>query len=196
MIHGKFTSSDDYFKKDTRVGMLILPKKMVELGYVKSRQEGWSLESNQFQQIGLDVRVCKIQRIVGTATIMRFEKQLPSYVDIDRNQDECWFLTPGVYALECMEECQIPQGFEGKLIHRSTFNRSGCFITGSVYDPGYKGIIAGTMYSHINMLVEFGTRIAQFQMQTAEMGELYDGDYQNQSSHAEVMGKVNGQSEN
>lgn len=171
--------------------MLITPQKMLKEGYIKSGIEGMPIGEDQIQQIGLDVRAKAIQRICHTAILMRTEKHLPTYAEIDTNQDDCWVLEPGAYALECVEECSIPIGFEGKLIHRSTFNRSGCFITGSVYDPGYRGIIAGTMYTHIPLIVQRGTRIAQFQMQTAEVGEKYDGDYQDQESHSKAMEKVN-----
>lgn len=171
--------------------MLITPQTMLTRHFVKARYDQFPLEAEQSQQIGLDVRVGSIEKILGTSILMRNSKKLPAYVPIDRNQDNCWVLKPGAYAIETLEECDIHLGFEGKLIHRSTFNRSGVFLTGSVYDPGYKGVIAGTLYVHTEtLIVEFGTRIGQFQMQTAEQGSAYNGDYQNQTSHAEAAKKL------
>lgn len=171
--------------------MLITPQTMVEKGFVFSGQESFPLEPEQLQQIGLDVRAFEIMAIRGGAIIGKHTKQLPQYLPLHVNRDNRWVLKPGVYALECIEECSIPVGYEGKLIHRSTLNRSGCFITGSVYDPGYNGIIAGTMYVHNLIEIEFGARVAQFQMQEVLKGEAYNGDYQDQESHQKSTEKVN-----
>lgn len=169
--------------------MLITPQTMVKNDWVTCES---SIEENQLQQVGLDIRVKTILKITGTAVLSRDSKELPGYIDVPFNNEEYWSLTPGAYAFEAMEKCVIPVGYEGKVIHRSTFNRSGCFVTGSVYDPGYSGIIAGTMYVHIPILVQYGTRLAQFQMQTAESGEMYDGDYQDQESHSKAAENLNG----
>lgn len=170
--------------------MLVTPQRMISEKWVFAPDR--QIEPKQLQQIGFDLRVKSIQLIAGTARIMCNSKELPSYVSVPFN-DNCWFLEKGLsYAFECVEQCTIPLGYEGKVIHRSTFNRSGCFITGSVYDPGYRGIIAGTMYVHTPLFVEFETCIAQFQMQTAEIGNSYDGDYQDQISHVEAAEKLDG----
>lgn len=173
--------------------MLLSPKTMLAKKFVTSRTG--TIEDNQIQQVGLDVRVDKILKILGTARLTRTEKQLPSYHEMSLTSENTWILEPGAYAVECIEDCNIPEGHEGRLIHRSTFNRSGCFITGSVYDPGYRGVIAGTMYVHTPLVVERLTRIGQFQMRLAEKGDLYDGDYQDQASHAEAAEKLDATSE-
>lgn len=170
--------------------MLVTPQKMIKNEWITS--PALNLEDNQIQQVGLDVRIDKVMSIHGTATLTRTEKKLPAYHEISLNPDNCWLLQPGAYAVECIEQCNIPKGYEGRLIHRSTFNRSACFITGSVYDPGYRGVIAGTMYVHNPLVVERFTRIGQFQMRTAEDGDLYDGDYQDQISHAKAAEKLDG----
>lgn len=173
--------------------MLITPQRMIaeKMVYAPNRK----IEENQLQQIGLDLRVKNIQVITGPARIMRNSKELPNYIDVPFH-DNCWYLEAGsAYAFECVEECEIPLGYEAKVIHRSTFNRSGCFITGSVYDPGYRGMIAGTMYVHTPLFVEFETRLAQFQIQTAEIGNSYDGDYQDQNSHTDAAEKLDAKNE-
>lgn len=171
--------------------MLLIPDTIIKKGFVKTRKDYEPFDDNQFQQVGIDVRVANVSRIFGTAKLTRFSKELAPQEMLAVNNDNCWVLQKGAYAIDCMEECVIKQGYEGKLIHRSTFNRSGALLTGSVYDPGYEGLIAGTLYVFCNILVlEYGTRIGQFQIQTAEMGTLYDGDYQNQQSHAEAAERL------
>lgn len=173
--------------------MSITPQRMIKEGWVRGIVS--EIESEQIQQIGLDLRVGKIQRVTGTATLMKNSKELPRYSDLDTNQDDCWYLQANQgYAFESMEECSIPIGYKGFVIHRSTMNRSVCLVTGSVYDPGYKGIIAGTIYVHqVPILIQRGARIAQFLMSEGEKGSAYDGDYQNQKSHISAAEKLNEQ---
>jgi deoxycytidine triphosphate deaminase len=173
--------------------MFILPQRMIDEKMVFGIDA--PIEADQIQQIGLDLRVAKVQRIAGTSMLMKKQKQLPGYIDIDLNQDNCWYLLPNQgYVFESMEQCVIPPGFEGKVIHRSSLNRSAVIVTGSIYDPGYKGIIAGTIYVHqVPLILEKGARIAQFEMSTAEMGSTYNGDFQNQKSHTAAAEKVNDQ---
>jgi deoxycytidine triphosphate deaminase len=172
------------------------PKKMVELKYVTARFLEYPLDlrengKGQIQQVGFDVRVHSISKILGTGYLMVNEKRLPSYAPLMTNQDNAFVLQPGAYAVECMEDTEIPPDHEGRVLHRSTVNRCGCTFTGSVYDPGYKGVIAGTLYVHNPFVIQFGARIGQFEITPKEQASLYDGDYQNQASHSKAAEKVN-----
>lgn len=169
--------------------MLINPKRFATEKFIISPDAAHPLDlredgKGQIQQAGFDVRVAKIQRISGRGKLGVSSKTLPTYSDISLNQDNCYVLRQGAYAVDCIEHVHLPVGFEGKLIHRSTMNRSACYLTGSVYDPGYKGLIGGTLYVYIDIMeVELYARIGQFQIQTAEEGTAYNGDYQHQKSH-------------
>jgi len=64
------------------------------------------------------------------------------------------------------------------LITRSTLNRNGAFIISGLYDSGFYGPAAGTIYNFGGMtLIELGARVAQFVVAEAENDFPYDGSY-------------------
>ena len=171
------------------------PKKMVELGYITARFSDRPLDlredgKGQNQQVGFDVRVHSISRGAGVGYLMVNEKKLPNYIPLVTNPDNAFVLQPGAYAVDCMEDVVIPADHEGRVIHRSTVNRCFCFFTGSVYDPGYKGVVAGTLYVFNPFVIEYGARIGQFEITPKEQASLYNGDYQNATSSREFASKT------
>lgn len=169
--------------------MIINPSKYALNGWIKAHEACPSLNlKEQVQQAGFDLRVNIIYDIVGTGSLLaNNKKKLPNYgqrpFSLYESYQDCWFLEKGVYSVDCMEDVALPIGKEAKVIHRSTLNRSGLLFTGSVYDPGFEGLIGGTLYVSNSFWLQRGSRIGQIQIQDCEEGELYNGDYQKTFSH-------------
>jgi len=167
--------------------MVVNPKKILDEGIVTVMPGCPDIEDNQLQQAGIDVRLNKILT-VHTPIIRIGRNAKPDfgsiYVDLKPDPEGYVRLSPGIaYSVDSMEYCKVPEDMVAFVIHRSTFNRSGVFVTGSVYDPGFEGNIAGTMYVHNTVEVEMGTRFAQIVFMKAEAASLYKGSYQKQKSH-------------
>lgn len=88
-----------------------------------------------------------------------------------------WVLDPGQYQFETNHFVEIPEGYAGWLIARSTLNRNGVFVTSGLYDSGFKNTVGGVLHVSGRTEIGYNTRIAQFIMLKAETEHLYDGDY-------------------
>lgn len=78
------------------------------------------------------------------------------------------------------EIVNLPADVFATFIQRSTFNRKGVIILGSIYDPGYNGQIGCTVYnlSGEELYIEPGERIGQMVFYKAESASSYNGKYQ------------------
>lgn len=78
------------------------------------------------------------------------------------------------------EKVKLPGNLFATFTHRSSFNRKGVLITGSIYDPGYEGQIGCTIYnlSGQSLLIEKDTRIGQMLFFKADPASEYNGQYQ------------------
>ena len=74
----------------------------------------------------------------------------------------------------------LPKNIYAMLYGRSSFNRKGVLIRGSVYDPGYRGQIGCTIYnmSGENLFIEENERICQMMFFEADPAAEYQGQYQ------------------
>lgn len=74
----------------------------------------------------------------------------------------------------------LPLDIFATFTHRSSFNRKGIFITGSIYDPGYNGQIGCTIYnlSGAELTIPKNERIGQMLFFRAEAASEYSGQYQ------------------
>ena len=100
-----------------------------------------------------------------------------------------WNLQPGVYEIIMDNIVNIPEGYAGWVITRSTLNRNGLFITSGLYDSGYNGVMAGLL--HVKggpATIQRGSRVGQFLMFEAETVSMYDGDYGIGKEHDEKYG--------
>jgi deoxycytidine triphosphate deaminase len=92
-----------------------------------------------------------------------------------------WKLDKGYYRTESKLWVRIPENTVGWVVQRSSLNRNGVVVMGSLYDSGYYGPIASTIYvfNPYGIFIEQGARIGQFVLAQAEMLSLYNGQYQN-----------------
>lgn len=167
--------------------MILNPKKALELGYVTA-EAGWSISEEQIQQAGIDVRLGRVF-IVSAPIVTITETEKPRfdliYRQITPDPRGLVMLEPGcAYSVDTLEHIKVPENMSAFVLHRSTFNRVGIFITGSVYDPGFEGNIGATMYVHNRTEVAVGVRIAQVLFMKTSAASSYKGSYQKQRSHA------------
>ena len=80
------------------------------------------------------------------------------------------------------ETLRLPSDVFATFTHRSSFNRKGVLITGSIYDPGYRGQIGCTIYnlSGQDLIIEKNERIGQMLFFAAQASNAYDGQYQDE----------------
>jgi deoxycytidine triphosphate deaminase len=77
------------------------------------------------------------------------------------------------------EIVRLPKDIFATFTHRSTYNRQGVLITGSIYDPGYEGQIGCTIYnlSGSEISITKNDRIGQMVFFKAEAASEYNGQY-------------------
>ena len=80
------------------------------------------------------------------------------------------------------EVVKLPENIYATFTHRSSFNRKGILITGSIYDPGYCGQIGCTIYnmSGEELKLERFERIGQMMFFEANPASKYNGQFQNE----------------
>lgn len=78
----------------------------------------------------------------------------------------------------------IPAGYAGYLIVRSTFNRNGLFVTSGMFDQGFAGSVGFALHNRGQVAyIAPHTRIAQFVfVKSEDSGELYSGGYNTKQS--------------
>jgi len=188
------------------------PRRVVEEGWVFTPEDcTHPFESEvQVQQAGIDLRMENIFRmlphdsveapdyaLVPFETPIGFigvnEKQLPLYQRLDPNEGQFsadrgnFRISPGAYTIDFIEHVKVPINAMALIIHRSTLNRSGALLTGSVFDPGFSGQIGCTMYVHHTIIIEPTARLAQIVFIEGEAASAYEGAYKDQT-HGDTSG--------
>ena len=82
------------------------------------------------------------------------------------------------YEIRTIESVCIPKDMVGLIFSRSSFNRAGIIIRGTLFDSGFKGAPSLTLYPFQNIYIAKGTRIAQIIFVKADAYKLYKGQYQ------------------
>lgn len=163
--------------------MLISPKVAIANGWVS----GITDINSQLQPNAIDFTVDKLFHICppeNSPIIITNDKKLnvlPTNRALLSDAQNYWLLDyVGSYDLMSNVYLELPPGVIAKLIVRSTFNRSGMFLTAGIYDSGYVGHV-GCVLHHplaINTAIAVGTRIGQVEFWQAEVsGDLYSGGY-------------------
>ena len=138
-----------------------------------------NVQEGDSQPNAVDLRVDKMFRLKDeTFVITDTEKthRGSEEINVDKNNMLC--LEPGVYEIIMENIVQVPEGYAGWVITRSTLNRNGGHITSGLYDAGYNGVMAGLLHvAHGPAAIEKGARVGQFLLFEAETLSMYDGDY-------------------
>ena len=136
------------------------------------------VQEGDSQPNAVDLRVDKIFRLHDKEfEISDKEKKHRGSWEVE-HQNGFFYLEPGTYQIIMENIVDIPEGYAGWVITRSTLNRNGLFITSGLYDSGYNGVMAGALHVEGGPAkIQKGTRVAQFLMFEAETLSMYDGDY-------------------
>ena len=151
-------------------------------------------------QIGIDLSVCKVEKIVEGGLLLTDKTVLdPSfYIELpeDKFPEEVggyeeyagrigWKLMKGTYSLTFNEGVEIPEGTTGFILQRSSIYRMGNTICSPVWDPGFKTEQMGTtLIVNNTFFLEKNARIAQFFLhQNMPVDELYDGQWQDKVNY-------------
>lgn len=81
------------------------------------------------------------------------------------------------YEIRTIESVYIPKDMVGLIFSRSSFNRAGIIIRGTLFDSGFRGTPSLTIYPFLNMYLAKESRIAQIIFVKAESYKLYKGKY-------------------
>lgn len=151
---------------------------MIHVGSGKNKTTSTNMHLDDMQPNAIDVRVEKIFKINNcTFAINEIEKHHRGSVEV-KPLGGSWTLEPGSYEVVMENQVVVGEGEAGFLIARSTLNRNGVFITSGLYDSGFAGNLAGVMHVTCGpMIVDKGTRVAQFLLFKAETLHQYNGDY-------------------
>ena len=78
------------------------------------------------------------------------------------------------------EVVKLPKDIYAQFYHRSSFNRKGVLIIGSIYDPGYNGVVGCTIYNLSGNVLKIkkNERIGQMVFYKADAAFEYNGQYQ------------------
>jgi len=151
--------------------MLINPQQIIDQGILKG-------ENFKCQQNGIDLTVKEIKEIGMSGGLLKEATILPNYYPISLDQDDCYHLKPGAYAIEFEQNIEIPNNMEALVIHRSSLNRMGASIISGLYDSGFKNQIGAVLRVSVPIYIEKGSRVAQIIFFEAESASLYSGQYQ------------------
>lgn len=155
------------------------------------------LNSNQIQQVGIDLTVDKVYKIAeGSESSIGIEdRQIADYREIKpiklhfrkriegSNQtqivtmEEGWMLEPGYYLWDSNEKIHVPEDAMGIIFQRSTLLKSGTQIVSSIWDPGFHGTLGCHLIVHHPIKLERGARVGQVVFWKAEAASQYSGVY-------------------
>jgi deoxycytidine triphosphate deaminase len=147
-------------------------KKIVEMGIVEDLKD----DKNQIQPAGIDLTVEKIEVLVERGEISNEPKFSTGTNVLPKNG--FYELPEGGYRITYHEIVNIPAGFLGLLLPRSSLLRNGATIYTAVWDPGYRGRGVGLMvvFNKLGIRIAENARVAQLIVLSVEDStELYKG---------------------
>lgn len=136
--------------------------------------------SDTIQPSGIDLRMAKIYRQVGSGSLIDNEKNLPEIEELE-SVDDIYTLEPKTaYSVTIEGKIEIPTGYTMLYLPRSTLLRSFISVHTAVGDPGFYGtlqfmIVNNGQYPY---KIKKGERIAQAVVFPVEGSGKYNGSYQ------------------
>lgn len=136
--------------------------------------------SDTIQPSGIDLRMDKIYKQVGSGSLIDNEKNLPEIEELE-SVDDIYTLEPKTaYSVTMEGKIEIPTGYTMLYLPRSTLLRSFISVHTAVGDPGFYGtlqfmIVNNGQYPY---KIKKGERIAQAVVFPVEGSGKYNGSYQ------------------
>lgn len=95
-----------------------------------------------------------------------------------RDKNLYYFLKKNTpYIVKTIESVYIPKDTVGIIFSRSTFNRNGIIVRGTLFDSGFRGTPSLTIYPFLNLYLAKGSRIAQIIFVKSDTYKMYKGQY-------------------
>lgn len=155
---------------------MLTSRQLVEEGIITNVNS-----EKQIQQVGIDLTVDTIYKIVGVGFIPKEGKTvLPEYQEIPWGEDNTVLLEPGSYEIKFNEGCNFPTNVAGTIIHRSSVLRSGALLMSAEFDPSYFCDSIGSFMTVITPIkIEKGARLGQMVCHRTEVeADSYNGQWQ------------------
>ncbi|MBO3839752.1 MAG: deoxyuridine 5'-triphosphate nucleotidohydrolase [Thermoproteota archaeon] len=156
-------------------------RKIIEMGVV----EGLRSVDDQVQPAGIDLTIEKIELLVEKGEISKDPKFSKGVNVLPKNG--FYELPQGSYRITYHEIVNIPAGFLGLLLPRSSLLRNGATIYTAVWDPGYRGRGMGLMvvFNKLGIKIAEDARVAQLIVLNVEDSrELYRGRFLGENLNA------------
>lgn len=153
-------------------------KKIVEMGVVDNLRE----IDKQIQPAGVDLTLEKVEILMDMGEISAEPKFPNCIVVLPKNG--FYELPQGSYRITYHEVVNIPAGYLGLLMPRSSLLRNGATIYTAVWDPGYRGRGVGLMvvFNRHGIRIAEAARVAQLTLFSLEDSrELYGGRFQGEN---------------
>jgi len=133
------------------------------------------------QQVGVDLTVKYIAQLVGGAMINE-STQHGNQLEIFPYEGY-YDLLPGAYSVTFDQGLKALDADEHAYVEqRSSLNRNGSRLQGSVYDPGYfTPNLGATLYVGVPIKIAEHARVAQLLIELNEPATLYAGQYQGEA---------------
>lgn len=147
------------------------------------------LDPECIQQVGVDLQVIAIKKILGGGIVPKVGKtQLPNYEEIDLDESiegeeiKGWFLDQGAYDITLKQGCKIPNNQRLQIVQRSSLLRNGTILASSMFDPGFETEQMGTVIIvNAPIFIEFEARVGQAyvtEVNQVKEDDLYNGQFQ------------------
>ena len=136
--------------------------------------------SDTIQPSGIDLRMDKIYRQVGSGSLIDNEKNLPEIEELE-SVDDIYTLEPKTaYSVTIEGKIEIPTGYTMLYLPRSTLLRSFISVHTAVGDPGFYGTLQFMLVNNgqYPYKIKKGERIAQAVVFPVEGSGKYNGSYQ------------------
>lgn len=157
---------------------------------IHSKDYVTNLDEKCIQPNAVDIRVTTLKildpndqsSIVFSESLPKmFASRYPAPIQQDAQSGIMYWVIPphAVVDYETNHETEVPEGYAGFINIRSTLARNGLINVNGIYDSGYKGMIGGFLHNNTShtMLLEVGSRIAQYYMIKSESVGSYNGYY-------------------
>jgi len=143
------------------------------LSLAKPAQVGVDLTVNKVFEISAEIRSAGMVQRNSTLIASQMERIWP--------ETDLIFLEAGkAYAVEFDQGISLTSYETAFIIQRSSLNRNGCMLVGSVFDPGFHTETLGaTLYAFSAVGIERHARLAQVIIMDSESVESkYEGQFQ------------------
>jgi dUTP pyrophosphatase len=158
--------------------MILDPTAMIEGSIIKSPH---GISEEQIQPNGVDCTLASVMEISRDGMFAMTETDTwvaPPPAVVEKDNDGHFLGKSGhAYLLEFREYVSLPPGVCALVQGRSTLNRNGMFVRGSVFDSGFNGYVGATMYCFQDFRIYYGARVAQILFIMASSPRVYEGRY-------------------